>query len=314
MQPDVRQLVVGRWPGVLAALGVPGPALTGRHGPCPTCGGRDRFRFDDKEGRGTWICSHCGAGDGFKLVMAVRGVGFKEAAALVKDVLPHAPQVMVAKERSETEKRESLRLLWEQAQPVQPGDPVHAYLTGRGLRRVPDAVRYVPKKAYYTDGRKTGVYPAMVAVVRGLDGRGVSLHVTYLQDGKKAPVESPRKVMQPVATIAGCAVWIDRAGPVLGVAEGIETAIAAGELSGLPMWATVGTGGMESLVWLKATDRLVIFADNDANYAGQKAAYTLAFRAKSRGLDVEVRTPDRVGQDWNDVLRARAAATEEVVL
>jgi autotransporter-associated beta strand protein len=29
--------------------------LSGRHVPCPFCGGRDRFRFDDKNGAGTWI-------------------------------------------------------------------------------------------------------------------------------------------------------------------------------------------------------------------------------------------------------------------
>ena len=50
------------------SLGVPAKALTNRHGPCPVCGGKDRFRFDDKGGRGTWICSTCGAGDGIELV------------------------------------------------------------------------------------------------------------------------------------------------------------------------------------------------------------------------------------------------------
>jgi hypothetical protein len=35
-----------------------------RHQACPVCGGSDRFRFDDKEGRGTWFCNQCGAGDG----------------------------------------------------------------------------------------------------------------------------------------------------------------------------------------------------------------------------------------------------------
>ena len=37
-------------------------------GTCPMCGGKDRFRFDDKGGRGTWICSQCGAGDEIELV------------------------------------------------------------------------------------------------------------------------------------------------------------------------------------------------------------------------------------------------------
>lgn len=52
----------GRWPVILQMLGVDVPD-GGRHGPCPKCEGKDRFRMDDLEGRGTWICSHCGHGD-----------------------------------------------------------------------------------------------------------------------------------------------------------------------------------------------------------------------------------------------------------
>ncbi|WP_435052153.1 primase-helicase zinc-binding domain-containing protein [Escherichia coli] len=51
-----------------------------RHQPCPVCGGSDRFRFDDREGRGTWYCNQCGAGDGLKLVEKVFGVSPSDAA------------------------------------------------------------------------------------------------------------------------------------------------------------------------------------------------------------------------------------------
>ena len=47
---------IARWAGGAGSspsLGVPAKALTNRHGPCPICGGKDRFRFDDKGGRGT---------------------------------------------------------------------------------------------------------------------------------------------------------------------------------------------------------------------------------------------------------------------
>ncbi len=48
--------------------------IKNRHQACPVCGGADRFRFDDKRGRGTWFCNQCGAGDGLKLVEKVFGV------------------------------------------------------------------------------------------------------------------------------------------------------------------------------------------------------------------------------------------------
>lgn len=57
---------LGHWPRILPALGI--QVLKNRHQPCPVCGGSDRFRFDDREGRGTWYCNQCGAGDGLKLV------------------------------------------------------------------------------------------------------------------------------------------------------------------------------------------------------------------------------------------------------
>ncbi len=71
----------GHWPRILPALGV--KVIKNRHQSCPVCGGSDRFRFDDKEGRGTWFCNQCGAGDGLKLVEKVFSVSASEAAGKV---------------------------------------------------------------------------------------------------------------------------------------------------------------------------------------------------------------------------------------
>jgi hypothetical protein len=79
---DVKAAARGCWPGVLSRFGVDTSLLTDRHSPCPGCGGRDRFRFDDKGGDGTWICSGGGdfqSGDGVGLLMHVRGWHWKEA-------------------------------------------------------------------------------------------------------------------------------------------------------------------------------------------------------------------------------------------
>src|SRR3954452_13263359 len=82
----------GRWLGILIELGVSPKLLENRHGPCPLCGGNDRFRFDDKDGRGTWICSRCGAGDGPELVKRLNNVDFKGAAKLVERVVGKVPK------------------------------------------------------------------------------------------------------------------------------------------------------------------------------------------------------------------------------
>ncbi len=84
----LKDRAVGRWKGILPSLGIPSKALTNRHGPCPMCGGKDRFRFDDKGGRGTWFCSHCGAGDGIELVKRFQNCEFKDAARLIEQHYP----------------------------------------------------------------------------------------------------------------------------------------------------------------------------------------------------------------------------------
>lgn len=64
------------WEEVLIQAGINPAHLSGRHNACPICGGSDRFRFDDQEGDGTFYCNQCGAGDGFKLLMLLKGIGF----------------------------------------------------------------------------------------------------------------------------------------------------------------------------------------------------------------------------------------------
>lgn len=86
----VRETARGRWPGlILPALGIDVPNSPRTHAPCPVCGGKDRFRFDDRDGRGTHYCNQCEpqAGDGFALVMKVIGCTFPEALHRVAGVL-----------------------------------------------------------------------------------------------------------------------------------------------------------------------------------------------------------------------------------
>ncbi|EGO8167862.1 TPA: primase-helicase zinc-binding domain-containing protein, partial [Escherichia coli] len=95
---------LGHWPRILPALGI--QVLKNRHQPCPVCGGSDRFRFDDREGRGTWYCNQCGAGDGLKLVEKVFGVSPSDAAAKVAAVtgsLPPADPAVTAAAGAETD-------------------------------------------------------------------------------------------------------------------------------------------------------------------------------------------------------------------
>lgn len=302
--PDIRDQARGRWHAILTQLGVDEKALSGKHGPCPIagCGGKDRWRWDNKDDSGSFFCTQCGAGSGINLVMLLRGLDFKDAAKLVREMLPSAPAVQRAKERTVEQKEASLKRMWDGAKPVKPGGIVAKYLEGRSIFTRSSNIREAVLP-YYDDGKKAGTYTAMVARIATADGKGASLHVTYLTpDGKKAEVAAPKKVMQPVRSVMGAAVQLQPMAAEMGVAEGIETALAAYEQFDVPVWATISADGMAGFVLPQGVERLVIFADHDKNYAGHKAAYTLAFRAAAKGLMVEVKVPPLLGTDWNDVL------------
>lgn len=83
---EVTSAAANNWPHVLAGLHIDVPDSPRKHAPCPACGGADRFRFDDN-GRGSFICNQCGAGDGLDLIKRVNNCDTTEAAQLAADVL-----------------------------------------------------------------------------------------------------------------------------------------------------------------------------------------------------------------------------------
>jgi putative DNA primase/helicase len=176
----------GRWSGILPALGIAETFLTGKHGPCPLCGGKDRWRWDNLEGRGTWICSKCGAGDGIALVMERNGWEFSEAARQIEAVIGSVTADLPKRERSDRDKRDAMNKLWRVSKTVETGDPVGRYLFRRvGLTCFQSCLRTAYDLRYQSD--YPSFHPAMIAIVTGPDGAPSTLHRTYLtNDGRKA--------------------------------------------------------------------------------------------------------------------------------
>lgn len=287
----------GRWPGILQGLGIDSKHLRNKHGACPACQGTDRFRFDDKDGRGTWYCSHCGSGDGFGLLRNVFGWDFKRAAQEVDRVVGKVQAGTVAKERTDESKVLALRSAWKASRAVTRGDPVWLYLNRRlGIEVVPAEIRHHPGMAH-SDG---GTYPVMLSTMRYPDGAAASIHRTYLTaDGNKAPVQSAKKFMQgkPLQTAA---VRLGPVGERIGIAEGIETALAASRRFLTPVWAATNAVLLEAWVPPAGVKEILIAGDNDASYTGQSAAFALGRRLVRDGYAVEIQIPDKEGADWAD--------------
>lgn len=194
--------------------------------------------------------------------------------------------------------------LWAASIPAD--DAVLSYLAARGLAQwtLPDCIRQHPGLAYWHaddngDLHMLGRYPAMLApIVSG--GKLLAIHRTYLGDGCKADVPTPKKLTAASGPLAGACIPLDRPrGGVLGIAEGIETAVAASLGSGLPVVAAYCANALAGFTFPRCIERLVIFADYDP--AGQKAAAALSHRATRAGLTPKTLTPSKPRSDWADV-------------
>ena len=104
---EVTTAAAGNWPYVLAGLSIDVPDSSRRHAPCPACGGTDRFRFDDN-GRGSFICNQCGAGDGLDLIKRVNNCDTTEAAHLAADVLGIDYRAAQTDQTAASQRREQL--------------------------------------------------------------------------------------------------------------------------------------------------------------------------------------------------------------
>jgi len=301
---EIKALSVGRWPGILQELGI--DVGDGKHMSCPICnGGKDRFRFTNMDNRGMWICNQCGAGDGFKLVEKVLGVDFLGAVEAVAKVVGNAPTVAVV-ERDEGVSKEYFREIFVSSVKAHKTNLVGRYLLNRGLSTVPDCLR-LHKGMREPDSGET--FPCMIALVRMPDGTAATMHRTWIvEPGQKAPIDKPKKLM-PVLNgyrgLNGAAIRLFEIGEskVLGVAEGIETAIICNEIYLIPVWAAVSSVMLAKWIPPKEIQQVVVFGDNDENFCGQKAAYTLANRLSLKGLKVEVEFPMNNGDFLDEALR-----------
>jgi len=310
-------------------------------------GAKPDFRFD-REGslKGSAICS-CGSWkDGFSLLMDYNGWNFAETLANVAevcgvrpivegDVQTNKPKVnaaraawaakMAKKQALELEKWKryqaklplKLRTMWEESVTLfhPSAVPARAYLEKRGIRHIPNGmVRYHASLPYYDGDQLVGRFPAIVGLVQTPTGHFGTLHLTYLTpDGEKAVVPDQKKLcpVPDAVDLKGSAIRCTQpAIGILGVAEGLETALSAWYATGIPTWSTINAYGLASFEPPPGVHTIIIWIDRDKSRTGQEAAKALIERLSNhptRRFSVLPMMPKlpfdgRKSVDWNDVL------------
>lgn len=287
---DTVKQACGHWPRILPALGV--TVIKNRHQACPVCGGSDRFRFDDKEGRGTWFCNQCGAGDGLKLVEKVFGVTPSEAAGKVNAVTgnlpPVAPAVTAAADaETEADRKAAAALAVKLMEKTRPATG-NAYLTRKGFpgRECP----------VLTAMHKTGsvTYRAGDVVVPLYDDSGALVNVQLIN------AEGLKRTLKGGQVKGTCHILDGKkeAGKRLWIAEGYATALTVHHLTGETVMVALSSVNLLSLAGLARQKypacQIVLAADRDLNGDGQTKA-----SAAAESCEGVVALPPVFG-DWND--------------
>lgn len=96
---QLKALARGNWANIFQTiLGWSSQQTSGQHGPCPGCGGRDRFRFTNMDGDGSAFCNQClrDGGDGLAVLGHFGKCSFVEAKQKVAAYLRIDPSQFVS--------------------------------------------------------------------------------------------------------------------------------------------------------------------------------------------------------------------------
>jgi phage/plasmid primase-like uncharacterized protein len=293
---DTPTIAIGRWPEIFAALGI--DVGNGRHMPCPACGGTDRFRFDDQEGRGTWFCNQCSpqAGDGFALVKKVLGFDFAGAVKLVREVvdghggaeaaipnsIPNRQESTEAKaQRQEQVSRECTANL-EKAEPASPDHP------------------YLQTKQVGVHGDLRQYKGVLLLPARDASGRIWTHQEIYPEPRRFGHGLKPRDKNFPVGgKKKGCFFEIP-GNDLICIAEGYADAATVREAEGATVYITFDAGNMvpvaEAVRRMHPGKRIIIAGDDDA--VGRKCATEAALAVGGVAIF------PRGHKDFNDLMIA----------
>lgn len=293
-----------------------------RCGPCPKCGGTDRFAINTS--KQIWNCRSCQrGGDVISLVQHLDRCTFDAAVATLsrqdstgcgigKNAAPELPnRGLKTQERSscnnDVERARAALAIWSTAREPQ-GTPAWTYLFRRGIAlealpsRITEALRFHPDCPWHDERRM-----CLVALwTDTISGEARAIHRRAITpDGEKL---GHWRAWGPTM---GCVIRLwpdDEVSQDLVLGEGVETVLAAatriahrGTLL-QPAWAAGDAGHIGAFPALSGVEALTLLVDADENGIGQCRAAECARRWAAAGRQVIRLTPRLVGADFNDLI------------
>ena len=298
---DTVKAAAGFWPQLLPALGISIYA-SGRHGACPVCGGKDRFRFDNQDGRGTWHCNQCGAGDGLNLVEKALDVSAKEAAIKIANMLGALPPVSKAPantaDKAAAQSEAAARAQKLIAAAVSRTD--NAYLLSKGLH----STTALTLAAGLRCGGISFAAGDLVVPLTDESGNAVNIQlISAAGDKRTLPGGQVKGAYHLEGEPDGKTLWLT---------EGYATGLTLQRLTGQPVYVALSANNLPALAAqlrkIHPDALMLIAADRDDNGTGQLKAEEAAKACKGKAA-----LPPETS-DWNDVWQAQGDIATQALL
>ena len=242
------------------------------------------------------ILFHCFAGCSSEAVLAA----FARQGIKAQELFDGTGGTIAPAPRSEGPDRNALRL-WRKAE-VLTGTLADRYLSSRKIDlRSPD-LRFHGRTPL---GRKPNLrfLPAMLAAVRTDEGV-IAVHRSFLDAETAGPARFDRSKRALGSLGTGAVRLAMPRGGKLGLAEGIETALSAQQIFGVPCWATLGNERFGLVTIPESVRELYLFVDADAGGVLAEERAREAYACDGRSIVMQ--RPRIEGYDWNNVLAGQA--------
>ena len=287
------------WAG---ALGLKKRGRMAWAGPCPDCGGKDRFHVEDKHGRAVVGCRGC-------LDSLPKPARAKRFGELLHRVFPtgqtaHTPPPSVQRPSANSPTGQFAKQLWDRAGEI-PRDETHparCWMRHRHLWRpgldLPPAIRWLPAALYHRPGvtmagsivaafKVLGPAPLSSVELVHVDGDGAKTLDAERQESEPQSKRSfgPRVIEEQRAF---CVFGLLDGATAVHVVEGLADGLAVAARIPEPVIVVGGTSGYGRLVPdLARFQQVTVWPDPDE--AGGRAARVLAGKLAGRGVQVELR-------------------------